>query len=172
MRVGYTGGTTAKPTYQNIGDHTEAFQVDFDPKVTSFEKLLEAYWSSGPQCGAPFSRQYRHAIWYHDDTQRRLAEKSRDAVAKKTGRAVTTAIEAAVPFTLAEDYHQKYYLRSTPLWKEYTAIYPKMSDLLRSTAVTRANAWVSGQTKKSDLADLPKMGLSDAGRKWLLKRAR
>jgi len=156
-----------------MGDHTEAFQIDFDPDVTSFEKLLATFWSDTPQCGTPFSRQYRHAIWYHGDAQRKTAEATRAAVARKTGREVTTAIEPAGTFTLAEDYHQKYYLRSTPLWREYTAIYPKLSDLLASTAVTRANGFVSGFTRKQDLQqDIAKLGLSEKGRRWLEKRAR
>lgn len=156
-----------------MGDHTEAFQVDFDPKVTSFAKLLDAYWSAGPQCGAAFSRQYRHAIWYHDESQKKLAESTRKEVAKKARKEVTTAIEPLGTFTLAEDYHQKYYLRSTPLWKEYTAIYPKMADLLRSTAVTRANGYMTayGPQKALD-KEIDGLGLSDAGKKWLRKRVR
>ena len=76
-------------------------------------------------------------------------------------------------FTLAEDYHQKYYLRSTPLWREYTAIYPKMAELLGSTAVSRVNGYMTAYGASATLErEIDQLGLSAAGEAWLRKRVR
>ena len=171
VRVGYTGGTLENPTYQNLGDHTEAFQVDFDPAVMSFETLAGIYWSSHNPCASGGSRQYRNAAWYSDDAQKATLLAIAERHQKASGRKVATAIEPLARFYLAEDYHQKYYLRSTPLWKEYTALYPKLADLLRSPAVTRANAYVAGNGSRELLAqEIDQLGLSEAGRAWLRAR--
>ena len=117
--VGYMGGTIDEPTYQAVcsGDtgHAEVVHIEFDPTVVSYETLLDCFWQwhdpttlnrQGPDVGT----QYRSAIFYHDDTQRILAEQSR-AVLGTSGvfaRPIVTEIEPAATFWLAEDYHQQY----------------------------------------------------------------
>ena len=118
-RVGYMGGEMDQPSYQAVcsGEtgHAEVVQIDFDSQAVSFETLLDCFWQwhdpttlnrQGPDIGT----QYRSAIFYHDDTQRILAEQSR-AVLGTSGvfaRPIVTVIEPAATFWLAEDYHQQY----------------------------------------------------------------
>jgi peptide-methionine (S)-S-oxide reductase len=117
--VGYTGGTTDNPTYEDVcrtqTGHAEAVQVDFDPAVISYEDLLAVFWDShdpttlnrqGPDVGT----QYRSAIFFHTPEQEALA-RAQKAEFHKSGRFqgdVVTEITAATTFWMAEDYHQKY----------------------------------------------------------------
>ncbi|MAG57848.1 MAG: methionine sulfoxide reductase [Planctomycetes bacterium] len=170
-RVGYAGGRKQNPTYHDLGDHTEAFQVDFDPSRTSYEDLLKVFWADHDPCGGAWSRQYRSAIFHHDAQQRRVAERTRDGLGQT--RSITTAIEPLDRFWLAEDYHQKHRLRSTPLFDEYATVYPTLDALLASVAVTRVNGYVGGYGTRASLdAEIDKLGLSDQSRTWLLKHAR
>ncbi len=117
--VGYTGGNLENPTYEDVctktTDHAEAIEIIFDPKVISFEQLLEKLWQfhdpttlnrQGPDQGS----QYRSAIFYKDGTQKEMAEKSIEQL-NSSGRfknPIVTEITAATVFWPAEDYHQKY----------------------------------------------------------------
>ena len=109
--MGYAGGTKANPDYHHIGDHTETVQVDFDPESVTYAQLLDIFWQSHNQTSQSWSRQYKHAIFYHDDRQRRQAEDSKDAVEKRIERRVKTDVAPLRSFTMAEDYHQKYLLK-------------------------------------------------------------
>ena len=119
--VGYQGGFTPYPTYKETctGDtgHTEAVMVVFDPKVISYEALLQLFWEShdptqGMRQGYDVGTQYRSAIYTVDDAQQQLAESTRDAYqASLTDSGygtITTEIAPAGPFYYAEDYHQQY----------------------------------------------------------------
>ncbi len=117
--VGYTGGTTANPTYKQVCSgttgHAEAVRVEFNPDVISYAQLLEIFWSlhnpttlnrQGPDVGS----QYRSAIFFHGAEQEKEAYASK-AAADNSGRyssAVVTEIVPAAPFYPAEDYHQCY----------------------------------------------------------------
>ena len=119
--VGYAGGTTPNPTYKEVCSggtgHTEAVLVVFDPKVTSYEAMLKIFWEShdptqGMRQGNDVGTQYRSAVYWYGDEQRRLAEASRDAyqdALRASGHGpVTTEIAPAPEFYYAEDYHQQY----------------------------------------------------------------
>jgi methionine-S-sulfoxide reductase len=121
--VGYTGGHIANPTYEEVSlgttGHTESIQIEFDPKEVSYEKLLDIYWHNidPTQVNGQFAdhgTQYRTAIFYHNDEQKRLAEKSRKALAAsgRFNKPIVTEIVPATTFYPAEEYHQKYYLKS------------------------------------------------------------
>lgn len=69
-RVGYAGGSKKNPTYEDLGDHTEAVQVDFNPEQISYKELLEEFWSSHSQI-AKKKTQYRSVIFYHNEDQRK-----------------------------------------------------------------------------------------------------
>jgi peptide-methionine (S)-S-oxide reductase len=119
--VGYTGGFTPNPTYEEVcsgrtGD-AEAVLVAFDPSVTSYEEMLRLFWENhdptqGMRQGHDVGTQYRSAIYYTDESQRAAAEASRDAYAKRLKENgygdITTEIVKAGPFYYAEDYHQQY----------------------------------------------------------------
>ncbi|HSQ34445.1 MAG TPA: bifunctional methionine sulfoxide reductase B/A protein [Candidatus Binatia bacterium] len=118
--VGYTGGHTADPGYEEVGSgatgHAEAVQVRFDPAVVSYEELAELFFEThdftqldrqGPDIGS----QYRSEIFYRDDAQKRTAEKLVGLLVAK-GFRVATRLSRAGPFWKAEDYHQNYYQKS------------------------------------------------------------
>jgi peptide methionine sulfoxide reductase msrA/msrB len=119
VTAGYTGGTKANPTYEEVctgtTGHAEAVQVEFDPKVISYEELLEVFWRNidPTQVEGQFAdhgSQYRTAIFYHSDEQRKKAEASKAQLekTKKFPEPIVTEITAAGPFYRAEDYHQGY----------------------------------------------------------------
>lgn len=171
-RVGYAGGTTPHPTYRNIGDHAETVELEFDPAVTSYARLLEAFWE-GHDPGRPlWSRQYMAAVFYHDAEQERLARETAARRAAQMGRPMTTQILPAERFTPAEDYHQKFYLQQVKeVWREFEAIYPAMGDLVNSTAAARCNGYLAGCGSAEALAaELPGFGLSAAAQAQLLRR--
>ena len=161
-RVGYAGGDKEAPTYRAIGDHTETIEIDFDPGVVGYADLLRVFFSSHNPCADAWSRQYMSAIFTHGDQQLRLASSIAAEVATQRGNPVRTRIEPAKRFYLAEDYHQKYRLRSRrDLVDELTAIYPKLQDFVDSTAATRLNGYLAGHGAKAAFErELPKFGLS------------
>ena len=120
---GYTGGTTANPTYKDVtqGDsgHYEAVQIEFDPEEVRFEELVEIFWRSvdPTDAGGQFCDRgdsYRTAIFAQTPQQRRIAESSKaklDAM-KRLDSAIVTPIIDAAPFYAAETYHQDYYKKN------------------------------------------------------------
>jgi peptide-methionine (S)-S-oxide reductase len=118
--VGYTGGTTKNPTYEQVCSdktgHAEAVQVEFDPSVVSYEELLKVFWEAHDPTtpnrqGPDFGSQYRSAIFYHDDGQRTAAMASRDTLQSSdrfNKTRIVTEIVTAREFYPAEDYHQQY----------------------------------------------------------------
>ena len=119
-KVGYTGGQLSNPTYEEVctdkTGHAEAVEVEYDPDEISYEELLDVFWKNhnpttlnrqGPDVGI----QYRSAIFYHNDKQKEIAEKSKQTL-DKSGQfenPVVTEIVPAPSFYKAEEYHQKYF---------------------------------------------------------------
>jgi peptide-methionine (S)-S-oxide reductase len=117
--VGYAGGSTENPTYQDVctdrTGHAEVVQVEFDPAKVSYRQLLDLFWQShdptqlnrqGPDAGT----QYRSVIFYHSTAQKKEAEESRTEL-KNSGKyqkPIVTEISPAPAFYVAEDYHQQY----------------------------------------------------------------
>jgi peptide-methionine (S)-S-oxide reductase len=127
---GYTGGHTANPTYEEVSrggtGHAESVEVVFDPKKVSYEKLLEVFWVSidptvKDRQFCDTGTQYRTAIFYSDDAQRRAAEESKKKIeATKPFKApIVTEITRAGPFYPAEDYHQDFYRKNPVRYKFY-----------------------------------------------------
>jgi methionine-S-sulfoxide reductase len=164
--VGYAGGTKKDPSYFDLGDHTETMQLDFDPAHISYEALLKVFWAAHDPAVKCSSKQYKPVIFYHDAAQKKLAEQTRAAEAARLGREVQTEILPATTFYMAEDYHQKYYLRSTPdLLQEMRHHYPRDADLVRSTAAARLNGYAGGYGTLAGLqAEIDSLGLSPRGR--------
>ncbi len=172
-RVGYTGGKKANPTYRRMGDHTETVEIDFDPEEISYSTLLDIFWMSHRPTRRVWSRQYMAAIFTQSPMQKELAEASKTSQMEKHGQ-IFTKILPATHFYRAEDYHQKYMLRSVrELMAEYSAIFPDVTDFINSTSVARANGYVNGH---GDLVamevELPHIGLSTSGQQQLLKMAK
>ncbi len=115
---GYMGGAVKNPTYEQVctGEtgHAEVSQIVFDPKKTSLEKILDVFWhahdpTSLNRQGADEGTQYRSAIFYNTEEQRKIAEKSKQDAAKLFGDPIVTEITKAGDFWPAENYHQDYY---------------------------------------------------------------
>jgi peptide-methionine (S)-S-oxide reductase len=119
--VGYAGGFTPHPTYQEVCSgrtgHAEVVLVAFDTAATSFEQMLKLFWeghdpTQGMRQGNDVGSQYRSAILWANEDQRVAAEASRDAYQEMLTQAghgeITTEIAQAGPFYYAEDYHQQY----------------------------------------------------------------
>ena len=119
--VGYAGGYTQNPTYQEVctgqTGHNEVVQVVFDPSAITLERLLKIFWeghdpTQGMRQGNDVGTQYRSGIYVSDAEQRDLAERSRDAYGRALGAAgpgaITTEIETLGAYYFAEPYHQQY----------------------------------------------------------------
>lgn len=167
-RVGYAGGASLNPTYRRMGDHTETFQVDFDPGRIAYTDLLQIFWQSHQPHRKSWSRQYRAVVLYHDEAQHEQAQQSKAAVSALSGTPVETAISPLQTFYLAETYHQKYGLQNTPLMAEMKAIYPAASDWIDSTAVARLNGYMHGYGLAETFEqDKQQLGLSASGQRFL-----
>jgi methionine-S-sulfoxide reductase len=169
-RVGYAGGTLENPTYHRLGDHAETLQIDYDPTRIGYEKLLELFWSEHDPTSRAWSTQYKAAVFYHDDDQKRLAEESRERLAAKLKRRVFTEVIPASRFYPAEAYHQKYYLRQDRgLLQELQRYYPQDAELMNSTAAARVNGYLGRfGTAEGLKADIDRLGLSEDARRKLL----
>lgn len=149
-----------------MGDHTEAVSIDYDPKVISYEKLLDYFWR-GHRCDfSNKSRQYMNAVFYQNEKQKKLAEKSLVAEAARKSIPVSQVKTKILPvkeFTYAEGYHQKYALtRYRELRQFLNKTYPTSKALADSTVATRLNAYLGTGTAKNwkqFLKELPTYGL-------------
>ena len=118
--VGYIGGQLPNPTYEEVctdkTGHAEAVEVEYDPDEISYQELLDVFWNNhnpttlnrqGPDVGI----QYRSAIFYHNEEQKEIAEKSKQFLeqSEKYDRPIVTEIVPAPLFYKAEEYHQKYF---------------------------------------------------------------
>lgn len=139
--MGFTGGRTNNPTYHNLADHTETVDLDFDPKVTSYEELLDIFWTKHNPCSRS-SPQYMSAIFYHNEEQLKLAEQTKEEMQKNKPMKITTAIRPAPRFYNAEDYHQKYLLRQHRSLLRSLDITD--SELITSHVAARLNGYVGG----------------------------
>lgn len=168
-RVGYAGGKKDKPTYRRIGDHTEAIQIEFDPKQITFRKLLELFWNSHDPCGGTWSTQYKSVLWTHGEAQARTARAFVAEWQKKNKRKVTTALVPAPRFWIAEDYHQKYYLRSKKaLLRALFDKKPTDAEIRESTVTARVNGWIQGYGSAAEIqAEASALKLSAKARREL-----
>jgi peptide-methionine (S)-S-oxide reductase len=127
---GYMGGKVKQPTYEQVSGgrtgHAEVVQVTYDPAKISYEKLLQTFWMNhdptvkeGQFCD--FGSQYRPAIFYHSEEQKRLAEasKARWQKDKPFRQPIVTEITRAGPFYPAEEYHQDYYKKNALQYRFY-----------------------------------------------------
>jgi peptide methionine sulfoxide reductase msrA/msrB len=127
---GYTGGNEEMPSYEQVSSgktgHVEAIEVVYDPEKITYEKLLEVFWKNinpTQENGqfADIGKQYRTAIFFHDEKQRKIAEASKERLDKsgKLGKPLVTEILPAGDFYPAEDYHQDYYLKNPIRYQNY-----------------------------------------------------
>ena len=121
--AGYMGGSMKNPGYKDVctgkTGHAEVVKVSFDPNVVSYSKLLDIFWqihdpTTLNRQGPDFGTQYRSAIFYYTNEQKKQAEKSKKALeaSNKFNKPIVTEIVPAGEFYKAEDYHQKYLMRN------------------------------------------------------------
>ncbi len=128
--VGYTGGHTKNPSYEQVSaggtGHAESVQIVYDPAKISYTQLLDVFWhnidplaSNGQFCD--HGNQYRTAIFFHDEPQRRFAEESQRRLeeSKRFERPIVTEIVPATEFYPAEEYHQNYHEKNPVRYKFY-----------------------------------------------------
>jgi peptide-methionine (S)-S-oxide reductase len=123
VQSGYTGGSVPRPTYQQVcggrSGHAEVVQVEFDPAVTSIRDVIDVFFAihdptTRDRQGNDVGTQYRSAIFYHSDEQRRVAEEIvRELDAEKAfANPIVTEIQPAGEFWPAENYHNEYFRRN------------------------------------------------------------
>ncbi len=127
---GYTGGFKINPTYEEVSagttGHLEAIQITYDPNKVTYQKLLDVYWRQIDPTDANGSfvdrgEQYRAAVFYHNEEQQRLANKSREILDKQMNyqKPIATEITEFTKFYKAEEYHQDYYKKNPLRYKIY-----------------------------------------------------
>jgi methionine-S-sulfoxide reductase len=128
--VGYTGGEEKNPTYEEVFSgktgHAEAIEISYDPSRITYAELLDVFWRNinPTQADGQFvdiGSQYRSAIFYHSDEQKRLAEASKEKL-EQSGRfekEIVTEIVPATEFHLAEEYHQDFYKKNPAHYNQY-----------------------------------------------------
>ncbi len=119
-QVGYIGGNLENPTYEEVctdkTGHAEAVEVEYNPDEISYDELLDVFWKNhdpttlnrqGPDIGI----QYRSSIFFHDESQKKIAQKSKEHLESsgKLSKKIVTEIVPSPEFYKAEDYHQKYF---------------------------------------------------------------
>jgi len=130
VTVGYTGGRTVKPTYEEVSaggsGHAESIEIVFDPAKIGYDKLLAVFWrnvdpTTPNRQFCDVGTQYRTAIFYHGEEQKRLAEATKKALeeSRRLPGGIATEIVPAAAFWPAEEYHQHYYRRNPVRYKFY-----------------------------------------------------
>ncbi len=141
VKSGYSGGTVPNPTYEQVSSgetgHAESLQIEFDPQVISYATLLDVFWHThNPTTlnrqGNDVGTQYRSAIFYADEEQKKLAEESKAALekTKEFSDPIVTKIEELKEFYPAEGYHQNYFNRNGSAPYCQFVISPKVHKLL------------------------------------------
>jgi peptide methionine sulfoxide reductase msrA/msrB len=129
--VGYTGGIKKNPTYEEISSgttgHTESIEILYDPTQITYSEILDEYWknidpTTPNRQFVDSGTQYRTAIFYHNEEQKRLAEESKTKLVRsgKFSKPIVTEIAPASVFYKAEEYHQKYYQKNSEKYKSYS----------------------------------------------------
>jgi len=137
---GYAGGKTENPTYQEVCSgltgHAEVIQIEFDPAQVSLANILNVFWLAHDPTtlnrqGADTGTQYRSVIFYRNDTQKQVAEKSKQAAAGSFKDPIVTQIVPFTKFFKAEDYHQSYFNNNPNQGYCTFVIRPKLEKVLK-----------------------------------------
>ena len=148
VESGYCGGHVARPTYQQVcaGDtgHAEVVRVEFDPGRISYREILEVFFTIHDPTqlnrqGNDVGTQYRSAIFYHTDEQRRIAEQIAREIAPHYDAEIVTQIVPATDYFRAEDYHQEYFRHNPAQGYCMFVVAPKVEKFRRTFAAKRKN---------------------------------
>lgn len=161
-RVGYAGGTKPNPTYHDLGDHTELFQVDYDPADLSYADLLAVVFENHDPSHQTRKTQYQNIIFYDTPNQRETVE----SVLENKGldaETIATRIERLTQFHLSESYHQKYNLKAKQsLLDPFEEADYDDEQLRESPAAAKLNGYAGGHDlpEENDLGALLKRNSS------------
>jgi peptide-methionine (S)-S-oxide reductase len=143
-RVGYAGGTKRDPTYHSLGDHTEVFQVEFDPGSIAYRDLLEIVFNSQNPQHQTRKTQYQNVVLVATAAQQATLNEFLTTQGL-TADGIGTRIEQLSRFYVAEDYHQKYRLRSvTSLMDAFEAAGYGDDELRESSIAAKLNGYAAG----------------------------
>ncbi|CRL07045.1 CLUMA_CG019985, isoform A [Clunio marinus] len=169
-RVGYCGGTKLNPVYRNLGDHTEAIDIDYDPKTISYLEILNLFWNNHEYgLTTKIKKQYASIIFYHSEDQKRIAEESRvhEQKIRSNEKIITTIVEAG-EFHSAEDYHQKFRLQNHKDLAKTLGLNSRL--LLTSHVAARLNGYVAGIGSVEQFEEeAAALGLNEKQKKYTLE---
>ncbi|PIC99120.1 MULTISPECIES: peptide-methionine (S)-S-oxide reductase MsrA [unclassified Sporosarcina] len=172
-RVGYTGGTTAAPTYKTMEDHTETVEIDYDPTNISYGEILQYFWRNHyPNRDQYRGQQYVSSLRYHNQQQKQIIDLVKGEMEKELGEPIETEITPLSHFTLAEDRHQKYYLRRYPnVLEKLHSLYPSEESLIHSTFAARLNGFVKGfGTRDQIVTEIKSWPLQENAQQQLIEK--
>lgn len=149
-RVGYAGGTKDNPTYENLGDHTEVVQIDYQPEECSYRDVLEIVFDAHDPHQQPTKTQYQNVVFHTSDDERTAIE-SVLGDRGLTTEEIATRIEPLDAFYPAEAYHQKYRLRNHRLSEQFTDYSDEA--FRESPAAAVLNGFVAGHIDSDELDD-------------------
>ncbi|QAU11494.1 peptide-methionine (S)-S-oxide reductase [Halorubrum sp. BOL3-1] len=143
-RVGYAGGTKIDPTYHSLGDHTEVFQVEFDPDTIPYRDLLNQVFDSHNPQHQTRKTQYQNIVFAATEDQRAVLDEFL-TTRGLTADGIGTRIEQLSRFYPAEDYHQKYKLRSVSSFMDAFEAAGYSDDELRESPIAaKLNGYAAG----------------------------
>lgn len=169
-RVGYAGGKTLNPVYRQMGDHTETVQIDFDPAIISYEEVLRHFWGNHyPNRDEYKGRQYISLLRFHSVQQKAAIARVKEEMESKLGEKIETEIAPYDQFTLAEERHQKYYLKRYPrILEQMAPYYSNADELCNSTFAARLNGFAKGFGSREKLmAEIAGWSISEESRNEL-----
>lgn len=155
-RVGYAGGTKPNPTYHDLGDHTEVFQVDYDPADLSYAALLTVVFENHDPSHQTRKTQYQNIVFYDSPDQKDIFESVLETNGLD-GETIETRIERLTQFYLAESYHQKYNLKAKQsLLESFEEAGYEGEELRESPAAAKLNGYAGGHdiSEEHDLGAL------------------
>ncbi|WP_201354142.1 peptide-methionine (S)-S-oxide reductase MsrA [Hydrogenimonas urashimensis] len=132
---GYAGGHVEKPTYQQVctgsTGHAEVVQITYDPSIVSYEALLDIFWTIHDPTtlnrqGADVGTQYRSVIFYHNENQKEMAQRSKAQAQQRFNAPIVTAIAPLDKFWPAEAYHQDYFRKNPSHGYCHAVVAPKV----------------------------------------------
>lgn len=169
-RVGYAGGTTVNPVYRKMGDHTETVQIDFDPTTLNYEDVLRHFWDNHyPNRDEYKGRQYISLLRFHSTAQEAAITRIKEEMETKLGEEIETDIAPYDHFTLAEERHQKYYLKRYPrILEQLAPHYSNEEELRNSIFAARLNGFAKGFGSREKLmAEIAYWNISEQNRRVL-----
>lgn len=152
-RVGYSGGDLTTPSYNDLGNHIEVFEVDYDPDVISYEQLVELYFVFYDATMRPLSLRVKPVIYYRTEEEFNIAKMIKQSVEAASSEGIFAVIEPFDIFYLAESKHQLSYLKQeSSLYDEITQIYLDEDQLLLSLLASKLNGFIPGYGDPRHLA--------------------